>query len=75
MAETNAPARGRRPARSQEAEQEAAGPQPCSACRATGRVFANRDGGQIDVPCPWCQGTGEWQPGYDAQAAGTHPAA
>lgn len=74
MADTNAPSRGRRPARS-EASEEAAGPQPCSACRATGRVLANRGGEQVSVACPWCQGTGQWEPGYDAQAAGVHPGA
>ena len=74
MAETKAPSSGRRPARSQ-APEEPAGPQPCSACRATGRVFANREDGQISVPCPWCQGSGQWEPGYDAQAAAVHPAA
>ena len=73
MAETTAASRGRRSNGSEESE--AAGPQPCSACRATGRVFANREGGQISVPCPWCQGTGQWEPGYDAQAAAVHPAA
>lgn len=73
MAETSAPARNGRAA-SDDAS-EAGGPQPCSACRATGRVFANREGGQIEVACPWCQGSGQWEPGFDAQAAAVHPAA
>ncbi len=74
MAETPAKPRGRRPAKNAEPA-EPAGPQPCSACRATGRVFANRAGEQISVNCPWCQGTGSWEPGYDAQAAGVYPGA
>lgn len=73
MADTPAPSRGRRPARS-EAAQEAAGPQPCSACRATGRVISNFGGEATTVPCPWCQGSGQWEPGFDAQAA-AHPSA
>jgi DnaJ-class molecular chaperone len=67
MAETTAPTRGRRPAR-KEATEAPVGPQPCSACRATGRVFATRSGEQTSLPCPWCQGSGEWEPGFDAQA-------
>lgn len=74
MAETPAKPKGRRPARAKEPEPPA-GPQPCSACRATGRVFANRAGEQIQVDCPWCAGTGTWEPGIDAQAAGVYPAA
>lgn len=57
------------------APEEPAGPQPCSACRATGNVFANRAGEQVSVACPWCQGTGSWTPGLDAQAAGVFPGA
>lgn len=74
MAESNAPTRGRRPAASDAAE-DAAAPQPCSACRATGRVISNFGGEQTTVPCPWCQGTGEWTPGFDAQTSSPVPAA
>lgn len=74
MADSEAQPRGRRPARAKAPEPEA-GPQPCSACRATGRVFANRAGEQVSVDCPWCAGTGTWEPGTDAQAAGIFPGA
>lgn len=73
MAEAEAKPKGR-PARNA-APEAPAGPQPCSACRATGRVFANRAGEQITVDCPWCQGSGSWEPGFDAQAAGVYPSA
>lgn len=72
MAEENA---AQRPQRRGAKEPEPAGPQPCSACRATGKVFAGRDEDQVQVACPWCQGTGQWEPGYDAQAAAVFPAA
>lgn len=64
----------RRPQRRGAAEPQPAGPQPCSACRATGNVFAGSGEDQVQVACPWCQGTGTWEPGYDAQAAGIFPA-
>jgi DnaJ-class molecular chaperone len=41
----------------------------CSACRGTGRVISNLGGSPQDVPCPWCDGTGRFIPGHDAQAA------
>ncbi len=66
--------RGRRPARDK-APEPPTGPQPCSPCRATGKVFATRGEEQVSVACPWCQGTGTWEPGYDAQAAGVFPGA
>ncbi|MFT4035219.1 MAG: hypothetical protein QM679_06560 [Patulibacter sp.] len=47
---------------------EPAGPQPCSACRASGRVLAGRGETHESLPCPWCRGTGTWEPGYDAQS-------
>jgi DnaJ-class molecular chaperone len=47
-------------------------PSPCLACRGTGRVVSNLGGEPHDLPCPWCDGTGEFLPGHDAQAA--HPA-
>lgn len=56
-------------------EDAAAQPQPCDACRATGKVFAARGGEQVSVDCPWCRGTAVWEPGYDAQAAGVFPGA
>ncbi|MDO9355617.1 MAG: hypothetical protein Q7T55_18085 [Solirubrobacteraceae bacterium] len=65
----------RRPARDKAPQPEETGPQPCSACRATGKVFAARGGEQVSVACPWCEGSGEWTPGLDAQAAGVFPGA
>jgi DnaJ-class molecular chaperone len=46
-------------------------PQPCAPCRASGRVLSNLGGEQHELPCPWCGGTGTWEPGRDAQE---HPA-
>ena len=41
----------------------------CTACRGTGRVISNFGGTPNEVPCPWCDGTGRFTPGHDAQAA------
>ncbi len=41
----------------------------CTACRGTGRVISNFGGTPSEVPCPWCDGTGRFIPGHDAQAA------
>ena len=41
----------------------------CTACRGTGRVISNLGGSPSEVPCPWCDGTGRFSPGHDAQAA------
>ncbi len=41
----------------------------CTACRGTGRVISNLGGSPSEVPCPWCDGTGRFIPGHDAQAA------
>ena len=43
-------------------------PRECSACRGTGRVVSNLGGAPQDVPCPWCEGTGRFMAGHDAQA-------
>lgn len=43
--------------------------QACTACRGTGRVVSNLGGSPSQVPCPWCDGTGAFIPGHDAQAA------
>jgi DnaJ-class molecular chaperone len=48
---------------------EGAEPRPCTACRGTGRVISNLGGSPSEVPCPWCEGTGTFIPGHDAQAA------
>jgi DnaJ-class molecular chaperone len=43
-------------------------PRECSACRGTGRVISNLGGSPQEVACPWCEGTGRFIPGHDAQA-------
>jgi len=40
----------------------------CSACRGTGTVISNLGGSPSQVECPWCDGTGRFIPGHDAQA-------
>ena len=42
----------------------------CTPCRGTGKVVSNLGGTAHDVVCPWCDGTGRFQPGRDAQASG-----
>jgi DnaJ-class molecular chaperone len=44
-------------------------PERCHACRGTGRVISGKGGTPHDVPCPWCDGSGRFIPGHDAQAA------
>ena len=44
-------------------------PQTCQACRGTGKVISTRGGEPEQVPCPWCEGTGRFIQGHDAQAA------
>lgn len=41
---------------------------PCQACRGTGAVRSKLGGEVSVVPCPWCDGTGRFLPGHDAQA-------
>jgi hypothetical protein len=33
-------------------------------------LTSNQGGTPHAVKCPWCEGTGRFQPGHDAQAAG-----
>lgn len=42
---------------------------PCSPCRATGTVISNLGGTPSNVTCPWCGGSGVFDPERDAQAA------
>lgn len=42
----------------------------CAPCRGTGRVISTLGGRPHEVACPWCEGTGRFQAGHDAQAAG-----
>jgi DnaJ-class molecular chaperone len=44
-------------------------PRECTACRGTGQVISNLGGSPQQVPCPWCEGTGRFIPGHDAQAS------
>jgi DnaJ-class molecular chaperone len=44
----------------------------CSPCRGTGKVISALGGTQQQVTCPWCDGTGVFQRGRDAQAAQGH---
>jgi DnaJ-class molecular chaperone len=44
-------------------------PQRCTPCRGTGQVISGLGGTPQPVTCPWCEGSGRYQPGHDAQAA------
>ena len=46
---------------------DATDPDRCRPCRGTGTLISNRGGTPHEVPCPWCDGTGRFQPGHDAQ--------
>jgi DnaJ-class molecular chaperone len=46
----------------------------CTACRGTGTVISNLGGEAKEVPCPWCEGSGRFLPGHDAQQAGPEDA-
>jgi len=41
----------------------------CTACRGSGQVISTEGGERHTVTCPWCEGTGRFIPGHDAQAA------
>jgi DnaJ-class molecular chaperone len=43
-------------------------PEPCVACRGTGRLVSNLGGEARMVECPWCDGGGVRLAGHDAQA-------
>ena len=44
-------------------------PQRCTPCRGTGNVVSGLGGTPQTVTCPWCEGTGRFDPAHDAQAA------
>jgi DnaJ-class molecular chaperone len=44
-------------------------PQRCTPCRGTGTVISALGGTPKPVTCPWCEGTGRYDPEHDAQAA------
>lgn len=48
---------------------EAAAPLPCAPCRATGKLTSGLGGTPHEVVCPWCEGSGTFVAGHDAQAA------
>ncbi|MSX01895.1 MAG: hypothetical protein F2813_01905 [Actinobacteria bacterium] len=52
-----------------EEEAEERGPVPCSPCRGTGKLNSNSGGEPHAVDCPWCEGSGVFIEGHDAQAA------
>jgi DnaJ-class molecular chaperone len=41
----------------------------CTPCRGTGQVISALGGNPHDITCPWCDGTGVFQRGRDAQDA------
>ncbi len=41
--------------------------QTCTPCRGTGKVISNLGGEQRELTCPWCEGSGEFKSGHDAQ--------
>lgn len=51
----------------------------CHPCKGTGHLTSTLGGEPHQVDCPWCEGTGRFEPGHDAQAAetggepGVHP--
>ncbi|ADB51471.1 hypothetical protein [Conexibacter woesei] len=42
----------------------------CRPCRGTGRVISGLGGTPREVTCPWCGGSGEFDPERNAQEAG-----
>jgi DnaJ-class molecular chaperone len=41
----------------------------CHPCRGTGRLTSTLGGTPHEVECPWCEGSGRFQQGHDAQTA------
>jgi DnaJ-class molecular chaperone len=41
----------------------------CRPCRGSGQIVSNLGGSASTIACPWCEGTGVFTPGHDAQAA------
>jgi DnaJ-class molecular chaperone len=48
-------------------EADTNGPAECSACRGTGKLISGLGGEPHRVRCPWCDGTGRFDPAHDAQ--------
>jgi DnaJ-class molecular chaperone len=51
-------------------------PSTCTACRGTGELISGLGDAPHRVRCPWCDGSGRFDAGHDAQAAARdgHPA-
>jgi DnaJ-class molecular chaperone len=49
------------------------GPSPdqqrCFPCHGTGKLTSNLGGEPHEVDCPWCEGSGRFEPGHHAQQA------
>lgn len=43
----------------------------CRPCRGTGRLISGLGGDPHEVTCPWCGGSGVFQPDRNAQETGT----
>jgi len=41
----------------------------CGPCGGSGELSSNLGGSPHRVTCPWCEGTGRFIPGHDAQQA------
>ena len=52
------------------APQDTYDPTTCTACRGSGEVVSGLGGTPHRVRCPWCDGSGRYDPAHDAQAAG-----
>jgi hypothetical protein len=51
-------------------------PGTCTACRGSGELISGLGGEPHRVRCPWCDGSGRFDPAHDAQAPARdgHPA-
>jgi DnaJ-class molecular chaperone len=45
------------------------GPRPCPPCRGSGTVISNLGGSANRIACPWCAGSGLFDPERNAQEA------
>jgi hypothetical protein len=43
----------------------------CTPCGGSGQVTSNLGGSPHQLSCPWCGGSGRFQPGRDAQTGET----
>ena len=54
--------------------QQDAGRGACSPCGGTGKVISSLGGEAREVTFPWCEGSGRFAPGHDAQNVSAHSA-